>query len=240
MAKKKGSSNHVIDVDFDDYDATQESQGGYYGEEPRRGLYRFKLVSVGWYTADNGNESIRWIFRMLDEPYAGWNGYRYTNMEAARSQTQQIMRALQNGQEKPVRLDLDDEKAVAKFIKKAVEVRGAVRTEEYNGEIRGKLVAVMPLNETEHLAKKNNKKVDEDEDDDFEDSEDEELEEDEDEDEDFEEDEGSDEDEDDDDDDDDDDEDEDEEEEEPAPPVKAKKKKAAPAPAKKPAKAKKK
>lgn len=136
----KGSGGDIIDVTFDDYEPPRAE---YMGEEPRKGVYRFKLANVARHTSGEGNESIRWIFECADEPYTGWAGFMYTGLPGSESwfRTQNNVRALQGGAEKAVKLNLDDP---SKFIKAAKVVLGKVVMEEYNGDLRAKLRTVVP------------------------------------------------------------------------------------------------
>lgn len=237
-SKAKAKASSVIEIIFgDDYEPPTTE---YFGEEPRAGVYRFKAVQVQKHTKEEtGSESIHWTLACQDEPYIGWAGHVYTGLPGSESffRTQHMVRALQSGKTKDVKLDLDNPEA---FLKKAAVVLGRVVSEEYGGDMRGKLTRVAPDDGTV----KSTKPLDEDEDEDddgFDDDEDDELDEDEDE---EEEDEDEDEDEEDEEEEDDDDEDEedeeDEDEEPPAPPARKRaakgKAKAAPAPAKKAAK----
>lgn len=236
-SKAKAKASSVIEIIFgDDYEPPTTE---YFGEEPRAGVYRFKAVQVQKHTKEEtGSESIHWTLACQDEPYIGWAGHVYTGLPGSESffRTQHMVRALQSGKTKDVKLDLDNPEA---FLKKAAVVLGRVVSEEYGGDMRGKLTRVAPDDGTV----KSTKPLDEDEDDDgFDDDEDDELDEDEDE-EDEEEDEDEDEEdeeEEDDDEDEDEEDEEDEDEEPPAPPARKRaakgKAKAAPAPAKKAAK----
>ena len=218
----KTKPSNVIEVNFDDYEAPRNE---YMGDEPRRGVYRFQLDSVNLHTKEeNGNQTIHWTFECTDEPYKGWRGHMYTGLPGTESfqRTQDVVRAVQGGKEKGIKLDLDNPE---KFIAAAKIVLGRVTSEEYNEEIRGRLNRVSPDDGTVKSTKPE-PEDDEEDDDGFEDDEDEE------EDDDAEDAEDDDDEEDDEDDEDDDEDDDEEEEEEPEPePVKkkAKAKKAAPA-----------
>lgn len=216
--RRAPANTHVIEVDYEDYTPERE----YVGEEPRPGLLRLKCVNIEHHTAESsGNEGIKWTFECTEEPYAGWWGYIYSdlNPEGSKWKTQQTTRALQAGSEKPVKIDL---KNPEKFLKSCKEVVGRIINEEYKGEDRAKIRKVMVLDPKTYKKRS----ASEDEEDDFEEDEDgfeddEEAEEDE-----YDEEEETDEDE------DEDQEDEDEEEEEPEPepaPARRRTKKAAPA-----------
>ena len=130
-------------VDFDDY--TPQQYDEYDGDEPRPGWYTFELQKVAWYGEDQ--ETIRWIFVIADGPYAGWAGFVYSNMDTTKWKTQETVRALQGGKESKVALDLDNDKAVAAFIKKAKRVRGKVENQKNREteELRLSLRKVRPL-----------------------------------------------------------------------------------------------
>lgn len=212
MAKKRRKS---LVVDYDDY---QEPEF-YDGDPPNPGVYEFELVDVDleYEAASSGAEGFKWTFQCREEPYAGWRGYMYSNLDpsSTKQKTQQILKAIRSG--KKTKIDLG--KYIGKedgLIKLAKPVLGRVKSEYYNDEYSPKLSFVMELDETARRRRKSRKVV---EDDDEEEDEDELEETEEVEDEEFEETES----EDDEDEDEDEDSDDEEEEEPPPPPRRAKK-----------------
>lgn len=144
------------DVDFEDYEG---STGGYDGEEPKRGNYPGKLVALNEHTAGNGNESIRWVFEITEGDYAGWRGYLYSNMDTAKWRTQEIVKAIQGGDEKKTKIEPGPEGdreagEASKTVKKAGPVRLRVMTDEYEGEKRGKVRNVLPDTDAKPSKKK--------------------------------------------------------------------------------------
>lgn len=154
-----------LTIGMDDYDP--EADRSYAGEQPVAGNYTFRLTSVGYHENSEGKPSIRWRFEIYDKksPFHGWPfGERYTNLDpdGALKQTQAILYAL-TGSTKEVALDLSDtaagEKWRQKFIDGCALVRGSVKMEPFQDEMRPKLNRVMPMTEVA---------ADDDEDDDFE------------------------------------------------------------------------
>lgn len=139
------SAARILEVSFDGY---EPPRGEYMGDDPRPGVYRFELQSVGAHMNKAGtNETIRWIFSCVDEPYAGWAGFIYTDIDPESEyfyKTQHNVRAVTGGVPKgSVKLNLDDPTA---FIKAAKVVLGRVVMEEnrQTGETRPSLSRVAP------------------------------------------------------------------------------------------------
>jgi hypothetical protein len=151
------------DVDFDGFDPNKQT-AGYDGEEPKKGTYDGILVQLNEHTAGNGNESIRWVFEITEEPYIGWRGYIYSNMDTALWRTQELTYAINGGVEKKTPLDVApegdwDAGAATKTVKKAKPVRLRVKRETYEGEPKAKISNVLP-NEDAPAKKKKAKKGD--------------------------------------------------------------------------------
>lgn len=158
------TKSDIITVDFDDY----EGDGNVYmGDDPRPGVYGFELVKVERHVAQSsGNKGIKWTFACTDPSYEGWFGFMYsdTNPEGSKWKTQQILKAVQGGQEKPVKLDLAKPE---KFIASCQPVVGRVVADAYEddaGEVqsRAKLNRVV----AESAAPKRGKAKDEETEDD--------------------------------------------------------------------------
>src|SRR3954454_20581882 len=133
------------DVDFDDYE--DKSGAGYDGEVPKKGTYDAELVSLKEHTSGQGNEGLEWIFEIVEGEYAGWRGWVYSNMDTAKWKTQQITKAIQGGEEKPIKLapaPEDGDGTTSKTIKKAKRVRIRTAQETYDDEKRAKIRVVMP------------------------------------------------------------------------------------------------
>lgn len=135
------AKNKTYDLDFDDY---EEKSGGYNGETPKRGIYDGALYSFKEHESEEGNEGFQWIFEITDGPYKGWRGYTYSNMGSAKWKTQQIAKAIQGGQEKPIKLKPTDEGTDSPTVTKAGPVRLALRTEKFDDETRAKIGTVLP------------------------------------------------------------------------------------------------
>ena len=141
MAKAK-----VIEVDFDDYE--ERDSTGYNGDEPKRGIYDGKLVSFKEHTSSAGNEGLEFIFEITSGEYAGWRGWVYGNMESAKWKVQQIATAINSGSKKKVKLlpaGEDEDGRESKTVKKASPVRLVIRTEKYEGEARGRIRTILPM-----------------------------------------------------------------------------------------------
>jgi len=240
VAKKKASkksASGVIDIDLNKV----EVRDVYDGDDPRPGFYTFQLVQAGAHTSQAGAEGFKWVFALRDSvDYEGWVRTVYSNLDSTKWKTEEILMALRGGnavkgtKAAKVRLDMNDEDSVERFIKQAKLVRGRVQRDRDSDDDEptfgiGKIIA---LDEAKMAARKAaleaaDEDEDEDDEDEFEDAEefddaDEESDDDEDEESDEEDDEDS-EDEDEDEDDDEEDEEEDDEDDEPEPPKKTKK-----------------
>jgi len=142
MAKKS-----KYEVDTSEYDETKDSVG-YDGDEPKKGIYDGKLVSLKEHTSGAGNEGLEWIFEISKGPYKGWRGWVYSNMDTAKWKTEQTTLAIQGGKKGRLVLQPADEDGDGKespTIKKAKPVRLAVRREQYEGEPKAKIRTVLPL-----------------------------------------------------------------------------------------------
>lgn len=142
MAKQRS-----IEVDFDDYDEDRAS-AGYNGDEPRKGIYTGRLHSFKEHTSSAGNDGLEWIFEITEGEFAGWRGWVYSNMEAAKWKTQQIATAINAGSKKKVKLmpaEEDGDGTASKTVSKAKKVRLVIRTEKYEGEPRGRIRTILPL-----------------------------------------------------------------------------------------------
>jgi len=148
------------DVDFDDY---EEKEGGYDGDEPLKGTFDGKLVSLKEHTSGEGNEGLEWIFEITEAPFAGWRGWVYSNNDSAKWKTQQIVKAIQGGSESKMALKpspSDGDGTKSKTVKAATAVRLRIRKEKYEDEFRGKIARVIPNENAK--PKKSKKKKDED------------------------------------------------------------------------------
>lgn len=126
------------EVDFDDF----EDRAGYSGDQPKPGVYPADLVSFKGHTSAGGNEGFEWIFEVNGGPYQGWRGWVYSNLDAAKWKTQQILKAIQGGTEKKAVLDTS-EKGAARLVKVAKPVKVRTVMEQYQEENRAKIRVVM-------------------------------------------------------------------------------------------------
>lgn len=128
-------------IDFDDYEPPQYEE--YDGDDPRPGWYTFELSNVGW----SDDDTLRWIFLCVDEPYAGWPGMAYANFGTTKWKNQEVARAIQGGAEKPLSVDFESDAQVKALVKKAKRVRGKVerRRNPETGDERIVLRKVRPL-----------------------------------------------------------------------------------------------
>jgi hypothetical protein len=130
------TKSDIIEVDFDDYEGDGNA---YMGDDPRAGVYGFKLVNVERHIAkSSGNKGIRWTFECTDPAYSGWRGFMYsdTDPDGSKWKTQQILKAVQNGQEKKVSLDLAKPD---KFLANVSDVVGRVVASSYEDEESGEV-----------------------------------------------------------------------------------------------------
>jgi hypothetical protein len=180
-ASSKAAPSGVIDINLDDV----EVRDAYDGEDPRPSFYTFELVDVVEHTAQNGNEGIRWIFVLRDNPlYDGWTRFVHSNLDkdSTRWKTEEILLALKGGKavqgtkQAQVRLDLSDRKQVEKFLKAAKLVRGRVqrRRDSDDDDPQFEIGKIIALDEAKMAARKAAEAAledDEDETDEFEDAE---------------------------------------------------------------------
>lgn len=156
---KKNKQSHV--VDFDDYDE-KEGGSGYDGEPPLKGTFDGILFALSAHESAAGNDGYQWIFEITEEPYAGWRGYVYSNMDSAKWKTQQIVKAINGGKEVRTELDLGEEDGTgSKTVAKAKPVRLRMKKEKYEDEWRAKIARVMPRDTDSKAGKKKAKKDDE-------------------------------------------------------------------------------
>lgn len=133
------------DVDFDDYEEKEGS--GYDGDEPKKGIYDGKLVSLREHESSGGNEGLEWVFEITEEPYAGWRGWSYSNMDSAKWKTQQYVKAIQGGEEKKMALkpaEAGGDGSASQTVKKAKPVRLRIVNEKYEDERKARIRMVLP------------------------------------------------------------------------------------------------
>lgn len=133
----------------------READAGYDGPEPTKGLYTAKLVRIMDHVSGEGNESVRWLWRLADgsvnadgEDVSGWTDSQYTNENTAwREQAMLVATGVikPNGK---VNLPYDG------IVKKAKPCTVRVGVERYipedggEGQWRGRIQAFLPLRET--------------------------------------------------------------------------------------------
>ena len=149
MAKDKGkkSKGRSYEVDTTDYDESKDA-GFYSGDEPKRGIYDGELLAFNEHESAEGNEGLKWLFRITEEPYAGWLGSVYSNMDSTKWRTEQIVLAIQGGKKGKMVLDpidKDDDGKESKTVAAAKPVRLRIAQETYEDEKRGKIRAVLPV-----------------------------------------------------------------------------------------------
>jgi len=157
----KGSKKNKYDVDTSNYDESKDS-GGYNGDEPKRGIYDGELIGFNEHTSAEGNEGLKWLFRITEEPYAGWLGSVYSNMDSTLWRTEQITLAIQGGRKGKITLSPAEDSSGAKdskTVQQAAPVRLRIAQETYEDEKRGKIRAVLV---SEKASKKSKKKAEDD------------------------------------------------------------------------------
>ena len=180
-SKAKAIESGVIEVDLDEV----EDSLTYDGDDPTRGFYTFQLVSVGSHESQNGNAGIRWMFSLVDNPlYEGWTRSVYSNFDSTKWKTEEIMLALAGGKKvkgtkkAKVRLDLNSDRDIAKYVKAAALVRGRVQkrrdSDPDDPEMElGKIIALDPDKEAARKAALDEADDDFEDADEFEDADDE-------------------------------------------------------------------
>lgn len=126
-------------ISFDDYEEREDR--GYDGDEPKKGLYDARLVSVDDHESQSGNEGFQWVFEITDGEYKGWRGWTYSNTDSTMWKTQQIVKAI-SGQAKDFTLDTEDHGA--KTVKKSKALRMRLITEKYEGEPKARIRTLLP------------------------------------------------------------------------------------------------
>lgn len=129
----------------------REPGEGYDGEEPTKGLYTCELVRISDHTSQDGNESVKWLFRLAEgsenkhgDDVSGWMDSQYTTENTAWKE-QQMLVAL--GVIKPggkVNLPYDGIVKKAKPCTVRVGVERVI-DEEGEGTWRGRMQAFLPL-----------------------------------------------------------------------------------------------
>jgi len=155
-------SRRSMVVDYDDY----EEREYYDGDPPKAGIYEFKLVDADLeYVSKDGADGFKWTFQCTEEPYAGWFGYMYSNLDSTKQKTQRILKAIRSGSTKKIDLGkyIDNEAALIKLAK---PVLGRVKSEFYQDEYSPKLAFVMELDESTRRKRKARQEVEDDTDED--------------------------------------------------------------------------
>lgn len=147
--KKAGGSEYVVDMSG--YDPEEErAGGGYDGDEPKKGVYEGELVTFNEHTSGEGNEGLRWGFRITEEPYQGWFSYVYSNLEGAEWKTKQIVHAISGIDDRDVKLvpaPEGEDGAESPTVQKARPVKLQVRREKSQSgddEWYGRIRTVLP------------------------------------------------------------------------------------------------
>jgi hypothetical protein len=149
-ARSQESAEGRLNRDYGDEEYREPGEG-YDGEEPTKGLYTCELVRISDHTSQDGNESVKWLFRLADgsenkhgDDVSGWMDSQYTTENTAWKE-QQMLVAL--GVIKPggkVNLPYDG------IVKKAKPCTVRVGTERVidddgEGHWRGRMQAFLPL-----------------------------------------------------------------------------------------------
>lgn len=123
-----------------DYTDVDESQRGYNGEEPVPGVYPAKVVEVTTgVSKSSNNPMITVVVEIVKGKYKGWRGWNYlVQTDEAAWKTKEFTDAI--GLTKPGKKkgswDTDD------ALGKKCQVK--TKRETYEGEIRGKVKAILP------------------------------------------------------------------------------------------------
>lgn len=131
MAKRK--------VTFDDYEGQQFED--YTGEDPKVGAwYTGEVVRI---KDDDEQDQLIFFVQIVDHPdYEGWTRGYYGPFEGNQKwKLQDMLKALQGGQEKAVELDWANEKAVALWLKKTKRFRFQIG--EYNEKLQVRKVRTL-------------------------------------------------------------------------------------------------
>ena len=166
---RNSESEGRLNRDYGDEEYREPGEG-YDGEEPTKGLYTCELVRVSDYTSQDGNESVKWLFRLADgsenkhgDDVSGWMDSQYTTENTAWKE-QQMLVAL--GVIKPggkVNLPYDGIVKKAKPCTVRVGVERVI-DEEGEGTWRGRMQAFLPLRDATAAKRGTSKRSRDDED----------------------------------------------------------------------------
>jgi hypothetical protein len=155
-----------------DYDGEEyrEPGEGYQGEQPTKGLYNCKLVSINDHTKQGEDEasSVRWGFELLEgsenkngDDVSGWRDYLYTNENTLWREQQMLVATgvIKPGGKLNLTYDAILKKAKPCTVRVGVE---SYVPEDGEPEWRGRMQAFLPLREGS-AAKKSRRPKDDDE-----------------------------------------------------------------------------
>lgn len=125
------------DVNIDDYERREGT--GYDGDPPKPGVYEAKMVSYGRHENGKSDTSVVFVFEITEEPYAGWRGWIYCDLEGAEWRMQQIVDAAYGKNR-----NMDPEKSEA-IVKAAKPVKVRVKKNTFEGEYRPKINVILPM-----------------------------------------------------------------------------------------------
>lgn len=161
-SRTRGSSGSgsggKLNRDYSDEEYREPSEG-YQGEEPTKGLYTCELVSVGDHTSQDDNESVKWLFRLVEgsenkngDDVSGWMDSQYTTENSAWKEQQMLvaMGVIKPGGKVNLSYDAIVKKAKPCTVRVGVE---RVIDEEGEGTWRGRMNAFLPLREAGAPAK---------------------------------------------------------------------------------------
>ena len=123
-------------------DVDRDREAGYAGEEPPRGIYDGELIRVSEHPTSNSPDGVEWVFRLTEEPYAGWQGWQYSNGDSTSWKEVQILEAAGIIAHEDEEIDMTFEQ----IVKKANPVRlklSVEKSEEYG--TRAKIRTVLPM-----------------------------------------------------------------------------------------------
>lgn len=168
-ARSQESAEGRLSRDYGDEEYREPGEG-YDGEEPTKGLYTCELVRINDHTSQDGNESVKWLFRLADgstnkhgDDVSGWMDSQYTTENTAWKE-QQMLVAL--GVIKPggkVNLPYDGIVKKAKPCTVRVGVERVI-DEDGEGTWRGRMQAFLPLRDATAAKRGSSKRSRDDED----------------------------------------------------------------------------
>ena len=130
----RASSKNGLRRDYGDTEYREQ----YMGEQPTNGLHRAELIDVRPHDGGQSETTVEWMFEIIEGPFEGWTGRKYTNAEGAKWVEQNILVAI--GVMKP---GGKINKSWDAILNAAQPCRIRTTQEEYNDEMRASITGFL-------------------------------------------------------------------------------------------------